>query len=84
MSYISDLFNLEGKIVAITGAGGHLCSEMVRGFASAGCSVAILDLRLEKALAVEASLNDRGFRDVISLSIDVTDKRQHLAKVWTS
>lgn len=78
MSYISGLFNLEGKIVAITGAGGHLCSEMARGFASAGCSVAILDLRLEKALAVEASLRDGGFTDVISLSIDVTDKQHHL------
>jgi NAD(P)-dependent dehydrogenase (short-subunit alcohol dehydrogenase family) len=78
MSYISRLFNLEGKIVAITGAGGHLCSEMVRGFASAGCSVAILDLRLEKALAVEANLRERGFRDVMSLPIDVTVKQQHV------
>ena len=48
------LFNLDDKVVVITGAGGHLCSEMVRGFASAGCCVCILDIRLEKAQAVEA------------------------------
>jgi len=79
MSYLSNLFNLESKVVAITGAGGHLCSEMVRGFARAGCSVAILDLRLDKALAVEAELREADFQSVMSLSIDVTSKQQHVA-----
>lgn len=79
MSFIDNLFNLSGKVVAITGAGGYLCSEMVRGFASAGSSVAILDLRLEKALAVEESLRHAGLKDVMSLSIDVTEKEQHCA-----
>lgn len=78
MSYLSELFNLEGKVVAIIGAGGHLCSEMSRGFAKAGCSLAILDLRLEKAHAVEAELKEGGALDVISLPIDVTEKQQHL------
>lgn len=78
MSYISDLFNLEGKVVAITGGGGHLCSEMARGFAKAGCSLAILDLRLEKARAVEEDLNKKGFLNVISLALDVIDKQQHI------
>jgi NAD(P)-dependent dehydrogenase (short-subunit alcohol dehydrogenase family) len=78
MSYIANLFNLEGKVVAITGAGGHLCSEMARGFARAGCSLALLDLRLEKALAVEAELRERGFQSVMSFSTDVTAKQQHV------
>lgn len=78
MSYLSNLFNLEGKVVAITGAGGHLCSEMARGFARAGCSLAILDIRLEKALAVEAELRKEGFLNVISLAIDVTSKEQYI------
>jgi len=77
-SYIQKLFDLENKVVAITGAGGHLCSEMIRGFAKAGCSVAILDLRVEKALAVEAELTESGFHDVISLPIDVAEKQQHI------
>ena len=78
MSYLSDLFNLEGKVVAITGGGGHLCSEMARGFAMAGCYLAILDLRLEKARAVEAELNKNGFSNAISLSLDVSNKHQHI------
>jgi NAD(P)-dependent dehydrogenase (short-subunit alcohol dehydrogenase family) len=78
LSYIDELFNLAGKVVAITGAGGHLCSEMIRGFARAGCSVAILDLRIEKSLAVEAELRESGFQEVMSLPINVSDKQQHI------
>lgn len=78
-SYLNNLFNLDGRVVAVTGAGGHLCSEMVRGFARAGCAVAILDLRLEKAEAVELELRSEGIDKVISLSIDVTKKEQHVA-----
>lgn len=77
-TYLNQLFNLEGRVAAVTGAGGHLCGEMARGFARAGCAVAILDLRLEKAQAVVAELNAEGFNDVIAISIDVTKKEQHL------
>lgn len=73
-TYLNKLFNLEGKVVAVTGAGGHLCSEMARGFARAGCSVAVLDLRLEKAIAVKNELNAEGFKNVIALAVDVTKK----------
>ena len=51
-TYLNQLFNLESQVAAVTGAGGHLCSEMARGFARAGYAVAVLDLRLEKAQAV--------------------------------
>jgi len=76
-TYLNQLFNLQGKVAAITGAGGHLCSEMARGFARAGCSVAVLDLRIEKALAVESELKAQGFQNVIALAIDVSKKEQH-------
>jgi len=78
-TYLNKLFNLEGRVAVVTGAGGHLCSEMARGFARAGCAVAVLDLRLEKALAVEAELKAEGFDQVISLAIDVAKKEQHVA-----
>ena len=48
MEYIEQLFNLKNKVVAITGAGGFLCSAMAKGFHSAGCAVAILDVNLDK------------------------------------
>ena len=73
-TYISQLFNLESKVAVVTGAGGHLCSEMARAFARAGCKVAVLDLRIEKAKAIEDEIRSEGFPDVISLAIDVSKK----------
>lgn len=76
-NYLNTLFNLEGKVVAISGAGGHLCSEMARGFARAGCSVAVMDLRLEKAKAVCEALKAEGFANTLAIEIDVAVKEQH-------
>ena len=75
-TYLHQLFNLEGRVAAVTGAGGHLCSEMARGFARAGCAVAVLDLRLEKAQAVEAELRAEGFDKVMAMAVDVSKKEQ--------
>ena len=77
-SYLNDLFVLEGKVAVVIGAGGHLCGEMARGFARAGCKVAVLDLRLEKAKAVEGELKKAGFENVISVAIDVGKKQDHV------
>jgi len=77
-TYLNQLFNLEGKVAVVTGAGGHLCSEMARGYARAGCAVAVLDLRLEKAKAVEDELRSAGFDKVMSLAIDVSKKQDHV------
>lgn len=77
-NYLNELFKLEGKVVAITGAGGHLCSEMARSFAQAGCEVAILDLRLEKAKAVEQEIQQLGCEGTLSLAIDVAKRDQHI------
>ena len=78
-TYLNQLFNLEGRVAAVTGAGGHLCSEMARGFARAGCAVAVLDLRLEKAQAVEAELRAEGFDKVMAMAVDVSKKEQHVS-----
>lgn len=75
--YIDGLFNLKGKVAGVIGAGGHLCSEMARSFARAGCKVVILDLRLAKAKKVEKEINEEGFKDTLSLALDVAQKEQH-------
>jgi len=77
MPYLESIFGLEDKVAVLTGAGGHLCSEMARGLALAGCKVAILDLRIEKARAIEASIRELGCQDVLSIEIDVSQKAQH-------
>lgn len=76
-SYLEDMFSLKGRVAVITGAGGHICGEMARGFARAGCAVAVLDLRLEKAKSVELELRQEGFSHVMSHAIDVTRKADH-------
>ena len=76
-TYLNTLFNLEEKVAVITGAGGHLCSEMAKGLARAGCAVAILDIRLEKAQSVEKEIKSEGNEKAISLSIDVSKKQEH-------
>jgi NAD(P)-dependent dehydrogenase (short-subunit alcohol dehydrogenase family) len=78
-AYLGELFGLEGKVAAVIGGGGHLCGEMARGFARAGCAVALMDLRLEKAAAVEKELRAAGHDLVMAESIDVVQKEQHVA-----
>lgn len=73
--YLEKLFNLEGKVAAVIGGGGHLCSAMARGFARAGCKVAVLDLRLEKAEDVCKELAG----EAIPLALDASKKKQHQA-----
>ena len=48
-------FNLEGKVAAITGAGGELCGAMARAFGEMGVKVALLDLD-EEAAGVNADI----------------------------
>ena len=71
------MFNLAGKVAVVIGGGGYLCSEMARGLARAGCSVAILDLRLNKAQAIEDELRKEGLENLLSLEIDVANKGEH-------
>ena len=75
--YLDNLYNLKGKVVAVTGAGGHLCSEMVKSFARAGCRVVILDLRLTKSKKIETEINKEGFTETLALEIDVSQKEHH-------
>ena len=71
---IQSLFSLEGKVAAVTGAGGHLCSEMVAGLARAGCKVAVMDIRLSKAKSIADAINSELGDVAISLEVDASDK----------
>ena len=73
MDYLSQLYNLQEKVVAITGAAGYLCSELINGFHLAGCSVAILDKDLERANFVASEINNGGGK-ALALEMDVIHK----------
>ena len=71
------MFNIEDKVVAITGAGGHLCGTMAKGFARAGCSVAVIDIRLDKAKEIAEQIRSEGFENVIAIEANATIKSDH-------
>ena len=74
--YLNNLFNLKGKVAAVIGGGGYLCRTMSIGLSKAGCKLAVLDLRYEKAKKVSKEINSDGL-EAIALSIDVSKKESH-------
>ena len=50
----------KNKVVVVTGGGGILCSTMAESLANQGAKVAILDLRMEAAVAVAERINNSG------------------------
>ncbi len=72
--FLNDLFKLNGKTAAITGGGGYLCGEMARGLGKAGVSVAVLDVRREKADVVSKQINTAGGKS-FAAAVDVTEKK---------
>jgi len=77
MSYLDKLFDVEGQVAVVIGAGGYLCSAMAKGLANAGAKIAVLDLRLEKAKSVSDEINNSGGK-ALPLTIDVANKKQHI------
>jgi NAD(P)-dependent dehydrogenase (short-subunit alcohol dehydrogenase family) len=78
MSYIEDLFNVRGKVAALTGAGGHLVGEMARALARAGMTVVVLDVRLAKAELVAGEIRDAG-GEAMPLMLDVRHRAEYEA-----
>ncbi|GAG01727.1 unnamed protein product, partial [marine sediment metagenome] len=73
MSFVEDLYNLEGKVAAAIGAGGVLAGEMVRGLAKAGAKVAVLDLNLENAENVASSIKTDCKGEAMAVKVDATN-----------
>ncbi len=62
-----------GMSVVVTGGAGILCAGMCRALASAGASVAVLDLNLEAAEKLASEINVQGGK-AIGVSCNVLDK----------
>ncbi len=77
MSYLEQLFNLNEKVAAVIGAGGHLCSEMARSLAKAGVHVAVIDRKPEDAKkTVDQIILAEGIAEPFEL--EVTDRDNHI------
>ncbi|MDH7484937.1 MAG: SDR family oxidoreductase [Anaerolineae bacterium] len=71
--YLKNLFDLSGKVAAITGGGGVLCGTMSRALGRLGVKVAVLDLFEEAARKVADDIVAQG-GEAIALPCDVLDK----------
>ncbi|MBW1945405.1 MAG: SDR family oxidoreductase [Deltaproteobacteria bacterium] len=71
--YLTDLFGLQGKVAALTGAGGFLLSEMSRGLSKAGVRVALLDKNREAVEKVRQEIESEGGQAMV-FDVDVTQK----------
>ena len=72
-AYLKELFGLEGRVAAVTGGGGVLCSAMSRALGRMGVKVAVLDINLEAAQHVADNIEAHGGR-AIAVRCDVLDK----------
>jgi NAD(P)-dependent dehydrogenase (short-subunit alcohol dehydrogenase family) len=68
------LFDVSGKVIAITGAGGVLCGTMARALAEAGAKVAVWDI-IEEAAAEVASQIKSKKGQAIAVKCDVLDRK---------
>lgn len=75
MSYLSDLFGLDGHVAVVTGGTGVLGGEMARGLARAGARVGVLGRRREQAEAVAQAIVAEG-GEALALVADVLDRAQ--------
>ena len=67
------LFDVSGKVAAITGAGGVLCSTIAEGLAANGCKVAVLDIRPDAAQAVVDRITKAG-GEAMAVKVNVLDR----------
>jgi NAD(P)-dependent dehydrogenase (short-subunit alcohol dehydrogenase family) len=75
-NFLNTKFNVENKVVLLTGAGGHLVGEMSRSLAKAGMKVVCCDYKLELAEKTVKEITDAG-GVALALEIDVRKKADH-------
>jgi NAD(P)-dependent dehydrogenase (short-subunit alcohol dehydrogenase family) len=71
--YLANMFDASGKVVAVTGGGGILCSVMAQALGKAGAGVAVLDLREDAAEAVAEQVRTSGGK-AVAVKVDVLDR----------
>jgi len=72
--YVAKMFDISNKVIAITGAGGILCSVMAEALAKAGAVVAVLDLREDAAAGVAEKIKSKGGKS-LAVKVDVLNRQ---------
>ncbi len=84
MSYLEDLFSLEGKVAVAIGAGGVLAGAMAEALGGAGARVAVLDLNGEAAEERAQTIRKASGVDALGIKVDATseeDLRKALGQI---
>jgi NAD(P)-dependent dehydrogenase (short-subunit alcohol dehydrogenase family) len=68
---VSELFNIEGKKAAVTGAGRGIGKVLALALAEAGCDVSIIDINYENVVMVVTDIEKMGCK-ALALNADVT------------
>jgi NAD(P)-dependent dehydrogenase (short-subunit alcohol dehydrogenase family) len=75
MKTSNNIFSLKGQNAIVIGGGGHLCSAIAGGFSSAGASVLIADLRVEKAMLVADKISENQVEaSILTHEVDASSK----------
>ncbi len=73
MNKKDNLFDVSGKVVVITGAGGVLCSNIAKALAIRGAKIAVLDIKKQAGDFVADEINKKGGQ-ALSVVADVLKK----------
>jgi len=73
MSYLDEMFDLEGKVAVVIGGGGVLAGAMSEGLAKAGANISIVDLHCENAKKRTEALRQFGV-ETLPVEADVSRK----------
>lgn len=74
--------DLNGKVCAVTGAGGVLCSEFAKAVGACGAKVAVLDLNEDAAKRVADAINaDGGYAIAVTCNVLVRDSLVEAKKI---
>ena len=75
--FLQTMFSVQDKVVLLTGAGGHLVSEMSRSLATAGMKIVCCDYKFEMAEEIAKEITDAG-GEAIPLRVDVRKAEDHI------
>lgn len=73
--YVADLFDIRGRVAAITGGGSGLGRAIAIGFAHAGCEIVLLDVN-DAGMAETVQLIEAAGRTATARHVDVTVKAE--------
>jgi len=71
--HLTEMFDLNGKVAAVTGGARHLGYDIAEILAEAGCDLIITSRKIVEAEATAQRLGSATGRQVLPLQLDVTD-----------